>query len=230
MTEHFINEVLKTSVASLCQKMGWDAAQTSTVDILADLWKRQLLLLGKACHRYAEHNGRSEVNLDDMSLAFRELNVSVPELEEYVQNFDPVRLPYRPPRFPVSKQSHLNLLRPGSEEVLTRPVHIHEYMPPWTTTEEKLDKVEVNGISEKEDRGNSSSSHALSPHSDSSKFKDVPEDIKMEEADGSISLPQKSEPVEIREEDGEVSELSASDSGFRSFAGSSKRYRRRLRF
>lgn len=34
------------------------------------------------------------------------------------------------PKFPIPKESNLNFLKPGSKEVVTRPVHIHEHLPP----------------------------------------------------------------------------------------------------
>lgn len=75
-------------------------------------------------------DGRSEPNLDDVGLAFRDMNVSISDLEEYVANVDPVPCAIDVPKFPLQKENHLNFLKPGSKEVVTRPVHIHEHLPP----------------------------------------------------------------------------------------------------
>lgn len=75
-------------------------------------------------------DGRTEPNLDDVALAFKDLNVNIADLEEYVNNVDPVPCAVDVPKFPVQKENHLNFLKPGSKEVVTRPVHIHEYLPP----------------------------------------------------------------------------------------------------
>lgn len=73
--------------------------------------------------------GRTEANLDDVGLAFRYMNIDIPELVEYVKNVDSVSCPTQVPRFPVRRENHLNFLKPGSREVVTRPVHIHEHLP-----------------------------------------------------------------------------------------------------
>lgn len=58
------------------------------------------------------------------------MNVNISDLEEYVNNVDPVPCAIDVPKFPAQKENHLNFLKPGSKEVVTRPVHIHEYLPP----------------------------------------------------------------------------------------------------
>lgn len=75
-------------------------------------------------------DGRTEPNLDDMGLAFRDMNINIADLEEYVANVDPVPCAIPVPKFPLPKENHLNFLKPGSREVVTREVHIHEHLPP----------------------------------------------------------------------------------------------------
>lgn len=75
-------------------------------------------------------DGRTEPNLDDIALAFNDLNINVADLEEYITNVDPVPCIINVPKFPIPKESNLNFLKPGSKEVVTRPVHIHEHLPP----------------------------------------------------------------------------------------------------
>lgn len=64
-----------------------------------------------------------------MGLAFRDMHVNIADLEEYIQYVDSAP-PLEIPLFPVPKESHLNFLKPGSNEVVTRPVHVHEHLPP----------------------------------------------------------------------------------------------------
>ena len=132
MADAFAKKVMRDAVGALCKDIGWDGTATTAVDILSDVLRRYLLQLAKASHNYAEHFGRTEVNLDDVGLALTDAGMQPSELEEYVQNFDPVLLPYstKVPVFPLRRESKLNFLRPGSDEVLSRPVHVHEYMPP----------------------------------------------------------------------------------------------------
>lgn len=65
----------------------------------------------------------------DIMRAFNDLYISVSELEEYVEYVAPVPCTVSVPKYPVECESHLNLLKPGSREVVTRPVHIHEHLP-----------------------------------------------------------------------------------------------------
>jgi transcription initiation factor TFIID subunit 3 len=68
--------------------------------------------------------------LDDVALAFKDNNVNLSDLEEYIQFVDPVKCVVDVPKYPLPKESHLNFLKPGSREVLTRPLYIHEHLPP----------------------------------------------------------------------------------------------------
>lgn len=75
-------------------------------------------------------DGRTEPNFDDVALAFADLNIQLSDIEEYITNVDPLPCVIDVPKFPVPKESHLNFLKPGSKEVVTRMVHIHEHLPP----------------------------------------------------------------------------------------------------
>src|SRR5581483_11919660 len=95
--DDFSNKVLRQVVTLLCCNMGWDAAQSSALDILSDIMRRHFLHLAKSTKSYAEEYGRTLPNFDDVALAMRDMNISVGELEEYVQNFDPITLPQKIP-------------------------------------------------------------------------------------------------------------------------------------
>lgn len=73
--------------------------------------------------------GRTEPNLDDLGLTFQHMNIDIQELAEYVKNVDSVPCPIQIPKYPVRRENHLNFLKPGSREVVTRSVHIHEHLP-----------------------------------------------------------------------------------------------------
>lgn len=74
--------------------------------------------------------------MDDLGLAFRDIGINMTDIEEYIQYVSPVVPAIEVPKYPVKKESHLNFLKPGSKEVLTRPVHIHEHLPPVNPPEE----------------------------------------------------------------------------------------------
>lgn len=82
-------------------------------------------------------DNRTEANLDDLGLTFRDMGINISDIEEYIQYVDPVMPAIDVPKYPVHKDSHLNFLKPGSKEVLTRPVHIHEHLPPINPPEGK---------------------------------------------------------------------------------------------
>lgn len=73
--------------------------------------------------------GRTDPNLDDLGLAFQQMNVDINQLAEYVKNVDSVSCVISVPKLPISHDNHLNFLKPGSKEVVTRSVHVHEHLP-----------------------------------------------------------------------------------------------------
>ncbi|XP_050076126.1 nascent polypeptide-associated complex subunit alpha, muscle-specific form [Anopheles maculipalpis] len=130
MSQEYAQHVLKVAVAQICRTIGWHSTHASTMDLLIDVTQHFLREISRTMHRYCELYNRTEANLDDLALAYKEIGINLDELMEYVQFVDPIPLPLEVPRFPLPKESNLNFLKPGSREVLTRPVHIPEYMPP----------------------------------------------------------------------------------------------------
>lgn len=59
------------------------------------------------------------------------------EIAEFISYVDPVVPIVEVPKYPIPKESHFNFLKPGSKEVLTRPVHIHEHLPPLNPPEDE---------------------------------------------------------------------------------------------
>lgn len=74
--------------------------------------------------------GFVEPNLDHLGLVFRDFHINLPELEEYCTYVNFGQGATSVPKYPLPKEDHLNFLKPGSKEVVTRPVHIHEHLPP----------------------------------------------------------------------------------------------------
>lgn len=125
----YVNAVMRKAIGLISQEIGWNGITEPVVDVLTDLTAQYLTQLAKQSKKYTDHYGRTQTNEDDVALAFEDMNISIPELEEYVQNFDPVPIPHGLPRIPLSARTDLSILRPGSDEILTRPLHVHEYMP-----------------------------------------------------------------------------------------------------
>ncbi|KAK2587163.1 hypothetical protein KPH14_002916 [Odynerus spinipes] len=151
MSAEYSRAVLRMVVAQICQTIGWHSINSTPLEFMVDLMQEYILRISKLTHQYAEVLGRIEPNLDDLGLAFRHMNIDIHELAEYVKNVDSVPCTIAVPKFPVKRENHLNFLKPGSREVVTRPVHVHEHLPamyPDTEEEYIADKPEslTNGV------------------------------------------------------------------------------------
>ncbi|XP_052863387.1 transcription initiation factor TFIID subunit 3-like [Anopheles cruzii] len=122
--------VLKVAVAQICQTIGWHSAHSTTMELLVDVTQHFLREISRIMHRYTELYNRTEPNLDDLAMAYKDMGINLQEVMEYIQFVDPIPLALAVRRFPIPKDSQLSFMKPGSKEVLTRPVHIPEHMPP----------------------------------------------------------------------------------------------------
>ncbi|XP_025988155.2 transcription initiation factor TFIID subunit 3 isoform X2 [Solenopsis invicta] len=171
MSSEYSRNVLKIVVAQICQTIGWHSINSTPLEFLVDLMQEYLLRVSKLTHQYAEVLERTEPNLDDLGLTFQYMNIDIQELAEYVKNVDSVPCAIQVPRYPIQRQNHLNFLKPGSREVVTRPVHVHEHLPamyPETEEEYIPDKNEtlMNGTADLTSSSGTSSgnSNNTSPH------------------------------------------------------------------
>ncbi|KAG5307161.1 TAF3 factor, partial [Acromyrmex insinuator] len=171
MSAEYSRNVLKIVVAQICQTIGWHSINSTPLEFLTDLLQEYLLRISKLTHQYAEVLGRTEPNLDDLGLTFQYMNIDIQELAEYVKNVDSVQCPIQVPQYPIRRENHLNFLKPGSREVVTRSVHIHEHLPAmYPDTEEEYipDKNEslMNGTADLTSSSGTSSgnSNNASPH------------------------------------------------------------------
>ncbi len=87
-------------------------------------------------------DGRTDPGLSDVDQAFGLLGVSISELEDYVNNMEPVGFPQTIPQFPISKNSVLQFPAAGFEtdarEALRgeRRDYIPEYFPELVSLQE----------------------------------------------------------------------------------------------
>lgn len=129
MSAKYSRDILRVVVAQLCQTIGWHAVHSTPLELITDVLQKYITELGENSHRYAEQFGHTDPNLHDLGLAFRDMGINISDLEEYVQYVASVPCAKEVPKYPIERESHLNLLKPGSREVVTRPVHIHEHLP-----------------------------------------------------------------------------------------------------
>lgn len=71
----------------------------------------------------------TEPDINDVNMAFRDKDVSIPDLVKYLKQSGPVEFPHLVPKFPIPTNSNLNIMKPGSREIVTRPVCVHEHLP-----------------------------------------------------------------------------------------------------
>ncbi|XP_026470336.1 transcription initiation factor TFIID subunit 3-like isoform X3 [Ctenocephalides felis] len=141
MMNVYTQHILQTVVAQICDTVGWHSIQSTPLELLMDLLHRHLTMTATSMKEYAELFGRTEPNLNDLALVFKDKKISIGDLEEYVQYVEPVPFIKPVPQYPIPRESHLNFLKPGSREVLTRPVHIHEYLPPMYPEQEEEEET-----------------------------------------------------------------------------------------
>lgn len=148
MCESFARSLLRVSVAQMCQAVGWDAVQLSACDLLSDVLERYLQQLARSCHRYSELYGRTDPGLSDVDQAFGFLGVSIAELEDYVNNVEPIGYPQTIPQLPISKSSVLQFPAAGfdtdARDALRgeRRDYIPEYFPPLVSLQEDEEEEE----------------------------------------------------------------------------------------
>lgn len=130
MSAQFGRDHCKIAVVKILQTIGWHSINSTPLEVLTDLMVQYIRQISKTTNDYTTEFGNTEANLDHLGLAFHELGINLSDLSEYVTyvNFCPAAQPV--PKFPLPKEDNLNFLKPGSQEVVTRPVHIHEHMPP----------------------------------------------------------------------------------------------------
>lgn len=96
----------------------------------------------------AELCNRTEPNLNDMERTLLDMNINLDELSEYAEQFDSKALVTDPvPVFPVPSVTRLNHLKPGSREVLHRPIYVEAYLPPMYPEMETADDTIISNTS-----------------------------------------------------------------------------------
>ncbi|KAF9071027.1 hypothetical protein BDP27DRAFT_1219607 [Rhodocollybia butyracea] len=76
-------KLLESSVLRTLHAQNFSRSSVSASLVLTDLLSRYLVLLTSTCARYAEHSGRTRINVKDAVVALEELGVSIEELEEF---------------------------------------------------------------------------------------------------------------------------------------------------
>ncbi|XP_025420725.1 transcription initiation factor TFIID subunit 3-like [Sipha flava] len=159
--EDFIRQTLRISVAQICDNIGWHSITDSSMQIMTDILHRYISDLAISSKKYAEHAYSNVPDIEDVEKALRQKSVSLAELRNYVKSTGPVKFPHNLPKLNIPGKNVLNPLKPGSREVVTRPIHIHEHLPTLyaepveeeenTTDSEEIQNSTMNDKQEPED-------------------------------------------------------------------------------
>ncbi|XP_030828974.1 transcription initiation factor TFIID subunit 3 [Strongylocentrotus purpuratus] len=130
MADGFCQALLRISMAQICQELGWHSIHSTPCDLLTDVLQRYIQQLATVSHCYAEQYGRTEPNVDDLGLTFRQMGVSLYELENYIRDVDPIPFKHDIPQFPLRRQNDLQHPKPGSRDDRERLQYIPAHLPP----------------------------------------------------------------------------------------------------
>uniref|UniRef100_T1KAE3 Bromodomain associated domain-containing protein n=1 Tax=Tetranychus urticae TaxID=32264 RepID=T1KAE3_TETUR len=146
----FNEKVLDLALSQIGLNIGWQSMSQQSMRILQTLVIKYIRELGKATMGFANNGNRHEAFLSDLVLAMRQMNVSLEEIQEYINEVDSVPFikgnciplyPCPPPK------GYVRINFPGVDEIATRP----EYMEPW------LPSLNFGDKSEEKDTANGTS-------------------------------------------------------------------------
>ncbi|XP_037942318.1 uncharacterized protein LOC119675201 [Teleopsis dalmanni] len=137
MSFEYLRDNLRISIAQICQTIGYNSAQTISLELLQDILHKFLNEFCRDLRRQIEHNNRTEANLNDVYLTCKNLDINIDELITYLYNVEPVPFAVDLPKFPLQKSKFLYFLDPKNKEAHSRPPHMYKYLPPILSAEEQ---------------------------------------------------------------------------------------------
>lgn len=131
MCENFSRELMKVVVAQIAQAVGFHSIHQSASESIADILQLYIEELGYSSHLYAEHATRTESNFHDINSTFEDLGVSVPDLFNFVTQFEEIPFAKAVPPFPLPKKEIPHPPDLADKEELPHPDHIPSFLPPF---------------------------------------------------------------------------------------------------
>lgn len=163
--QEITKQALKTAVAQICLTIGWNSIHQTPLNILVDVLHKYIQTIGRISHGRSELYGRNDPNILDLALTFDDMGVNLPDLEEFVQHIEVAPSKEVPP-YPAPAQDNLNHLRPGSKEVLHRPLHVYDYLPPMYPEMEEVEAEDTaNGDTKEAEEETGNMSQVSTPNS-----------------------------------------------------------------
>lgn len=138
--DDFIRQSLTISVAQICENIGWHSISDSSMKIITDILHHYISDLSITSKKYAEHAYGVVPVIEDVEKAFHQKSISLTALRRYLKHTGPVKFPHSLPMLNIPGKSTFNAIKPGSREIVTRPIHFHEHLPTLHTepNEEEL--------------------------------------------------------------------------------------------
>ena len=128
MSEHEIADpfrhCLRVSVSALCTEVGFETAESGSLETLTELTASLLTEVGRSARAYCELAGRVEPVVADLVLALVELGIPMDGLREFAMRGGRVTLPAPAQAVPAKQTA---ILHTGNKR--RHPLHIPEYLP-----------------------------------------------------------------------------------------------------
>lgn len=103
MAEDYSRRVARVVAAQMAELTGFEAAQESAVEILAELLIKYIQEVCTAAHSYAELSHRTDMNICDLNLALGDMGTSMDDLRKYLDSWIAEQVRGRPgPNRPVT--------------------------------------------------------------------------------------------------------------------------------
>ena len=117
-------QCLRVAVGSLCTEVGFESAETSSLETLTELSQSLITELGRSARAFCELAGRVEPVVADLVLALVEMGVSTDGLREYALRSGRLTVS-APGQTVASKQTAI--LHTGNKK--RHPAHIPDHLP-----------------------------------------------------------------------------------------------------
>lgn len=127
MSDDYARAAARVAAAQLAEAAGFDCAKRSSLEVLSDLLLRYIQELGSSSHAYAELAGRAESNALDVTVALKDLGVSIADLQEYVELQEDIPFGQTISEFPVRKKATATATFASRGEA--PPAHIPAFFP-----------------------------------------------------------------------------------------------------
>lgn len=87
MADEYSRRVARVVAAQMAELTGFEAAQESAVEVLAEVLIRYIQELCTAAHSYAELAHRTDFNVCDLSLALNDMGANMDDLKKYLDGW-----------------------------------------------------------------------------------------------------------------------------------------------